>query len=130
MGKKISNEEKYKIVRQILCGGMSERYVAKIMGVHPSSVEAWIRLYESEGSAALERSGRNRGYSAEIKQAAVEEYLAGKGSLNTVCKKYHIRASVTLEDSERMPGERQGLRRDSAEIPGQLPTGADLDAAL
>ena len=98
MGKKISSEEKYKIVRQILCGEKSERYAAKIMGVHPSSVEAWIRLYESEGSAALERSGRNRGYSAETKQAAVEEYLAGRGSLNTVCKKYHIRASATLRD--------------------------------
>ena len=96
MGKKISSEEKYKVVRQILRGKMSQRYAAEILGVHPSSVQAWVRLYESEGAAALERNGRNRCYSTETKQAAVQEYLAGKGSLSTVCKKYHIRASVTL----------------------------------
>ena len=96
MGKRISSEEKYKVVRQILRGEMSQRYAAEIMGVHPSSVQAWIRLYESEGAAALERSGRNRGYSTKTKRAAVQEYLAGKGSLSAVCKKYHIRANITL----------------------------------
>ncbi len=96
MGKKISSEEKYKVVRQILRGKMSQRYAAEIMGVRKSSVQAWIRLYESEGAAALGRNGRNRCYSTETKKAAVREYLAGKGSLSAVCKKYHIRASVTL----------------------------------
>ena len=96
MGKKISSEKKYKVVRQILRGEIGQRYAAEIMGVHWSSVQAWMRLYESEGAAALERNGRNRGYSAETKQAAVQEYLAGKGSLSTVCKKYHIRANTTL----------------------------------
>ena len=97
MRKKINSEEKYTVVRQILRGEMSQRYAAEILGVHWSSVQAWVRLYEAEGAAALERSVRNCGYSAKTKQAAVQEYLSGKGSLSAVCKKYHIRSNSTLK---------------------------------
>ncbi len=77
MGKEISSEEKYN-VRQILRGEMSQRYAAEILGMHWSSVQAWVRLYESEGAAALVRNGQNRGYGTEAQWAAVQEYLAGK----------------------------------------------------
>lgn len=96
MGKRISGAEKCKIVRQVLRNEMSQRYAAEIVGVHPSSVQAWIRLYESEGATALGRNGQNRHYSAKTKRAAVREYLAGKGSMSAVCKKYHIRSKIAL----------------------------------
>ncbi|MBQ8510496.1 MAG: transposase [Clostridia bacterium] len=38
----------------------------------------------------MSRRGKQRKYSVEIKQQAVEAYLKGEGSLRTVCKKYGI----------------------------------------
>lgn len=36
------------------------------------------------------KSHKNKKYSKEIKERAVQEYLSGKGSLSVICKKYGI----------------------------------------
>jgi transposase-like protein len=61
-----------------------------------SSVQQWIRNYESMGADAFTLKG-NKKYSKELKQQAVSDYLAGRGSLNDICKKYKIRAISKLE---------------------------------
>jgi transposase-like protein len=65
-------------------------------GVDKSSVRAWISRYQAEGPSAFLPAERNRVYSPEQKQAAVEEYLAGKGSLQDICRKYKIRSTSRL----------------------------------
>ncbi|MCI8964593.1 MAG: hypothetical protein HFG37_12965 [Eubacterium sp.] len=51
-----------------------------------ASVQQWIRNYESMGADAFTLKG-NKKYSKELKQQAVLEYLAGRGSQDDICKK-------------------------------------------
>ena len=95
MRKRVDESKKYEVVRRIKAGEISMRYAAEILGVHPSSVQAWVRLYESEGISCFARQ-KGKTYSAELKRRAVKEYLSGGGSLETICKKYKIRAHVQL----------------------------------
>lgn len=44
----------------------------------------------------MPKRGKQRKYSAEIKQQAVESYLNGEGSLRTICKKYGISSNSVL----------------------------------
>ena len=42
------------------------------------------------------RSHKNKKYSTELKQQAVMDYLAGKGSQREICKKYEISDTCIL----------------------------------
>lgn len=44
------------------------------------------------------RSHKNKKYSKELKLSAVQEYLAGKGSQQDVCRKYEILSTRQLRD--------------------------------
>lgn len=50
MSKKLSTEEKYKIVRRCISGELSQRHAAELYDVHFSSIQEWIRRYETEDS--------------------------------------------------------------------------------
>jgi transposase-like protein len=78
---KVSTEEKLRVVEACLSGKMSIHEAGRTSGVDKSSVREWISRYQAEGPSAFLPVERNRVYSAELKQSAVEEYLAGKGSL-------------------------------------------------
>lgn len=95
MRKKIHPAEKCEIVRRVKAGEFSQRRAAELMGVHVSSLQAWIRIYESEGIDGFDRT-KQKFYSEELKQQAVREYLDGHGSLRAICKKYKIQAQVQL----------------------------------
>ena len=97
LSKKISAEEKYKIVKQVKAGELSQRRAAELVGVHLSSLQAWMRIYDSEGMDGFIPQ-KNRVYSDEIKKRAVKEYLTGNGSLETICKKYKIRSHIQLRN--------------------------------
>lgn len=68
------------------------------MGVKKTAISKWISRYKAEGPSAFMPSERNRRYPAELKRRAVEEYLAGKGSLQNICEKYQIRSETQLRD--------------------------------
>ena len=93
-----SPEEKVAIVQKCLSGELSHTEAAKVAGVNESSVRDWIRLYNQEGSLGLLHTDNNRNYHPELKRHAVEAYLAGEGSIRSVCKKYEIRSTVQLRD--------------------------------
>ena len=93
---KISIEEKINAVNLYLEGKGSHCKIAAMFGVSPSSVQQWIRNYESMGSEAFTLKG-NKNYSKELKQQAVSDYLAGYGSLDDICKKYGIRSRSKLQ---------------------------------
>ena len=58
----------------------------------------WIGRYQSLGSEGLKETSRKQPYSAELKEAAVIDYLSGIGSLRDLCKKYRIRSKSQLRN--------------------------------
>lgn len=44
------------------------------------------------------KSHKNKKYSKELKQNAIQEYLAGKGSLRAICRKYEVLDTRQLRD--------------------------------
>lgn len=92
---KISPEEKIQWVEKIIQNKESICSVASKIGVHHSSINNWVRNYKSIGVEAFFRKGWTKRSSAE-KEAAVTDYLAGKGSLRDVCAKYKITDTYQL----------------------------------
>ncbi len=87
-----------KACQKYLRGEISLNQVAKSLHVDSMTIQAWVRLYQSEGSASLLEHHTNRTYPIPLKIAAVQDYLSGQGSLNTICSKYHIRDRKQLRN--------------------------------
>lgn len=97
MRKKIYPEEKCEIVRRVKAGEFSQRHAAELMGAHVASLQAWIRIYDSEGPEGFSHAN-NKSYSDKLKLQAVKEYLDGQGSMGAICKKNKIRGNAQLRD--------------------------------
>ena len=96
--RKIKAEEKVRIVRACIKGETSICAAAAQIGVDHHAVTDWIRLYKTEGGCAfLPREG-NRHYDSALKEAAVNDYLSGRGSIREICKIYKIRSTRQLRD--------------------------------
>ena len=94
--RKLSPDEKVKLVRRCLAGELGVREAGRQAGVRHSTIQKWIARYETEGAEGFLPYERNRVYSIETKQAAVLSYLSGMGGLQEICKKYKIREICTL----------------------------------
>lgn len=94
--KGITSEEKIKAVEMYLRGGNSQKAISMKVGVSVTSIQCWIRKYQTFGMEGLLQKTHYKHYSAELKQSAVEAYLSGEGSLEEICKKYKIHANVQL----------------------------------
>ena len=92
---KIAVEEKIRIIRKYLNGEMGVRAGAREAGVDVETFKTWMRIYENQGAEGFIWKG-NVQYSAEEKTAAVIDYLRGKGSIQTICKKHNIAETSTL----------------------------------
>ena len=84
-------------MEKIKAGEISRQAAAQSVGVSNTTVRQWLRIYESEGADGLAPREKSRHLTAEEKQAAVAEYLAGGVSLFDVCKKYGIRSPQNLQ---------------------------------
>ena len=132
---KLSPQQKVALVEKIKAGEISRQAAAQSVGVSNTTVRQWLRIYESEGADGLAPREKSRHLTAEEKQAAVAEYLAGGVSLFDVCKKYGIRSPQNLQklvekaqagrvhhrrgpgkDRAGMPGRRLRLRRSCVKI--------------
>ena len=60
------------------------------------TIHRWTARYEAEGETGLLPQSQNRVYPPEMKRQAVQDYLAGGGSLREICKKYKIRSDKQL----------------------------------
>ena len=58
------------------------------------TIHRWTARNEAEGETGLLPQSQNRVYPPEMKRQAVQDYLAGGGSLREICKKYKDRKSV------------------------------------
>lgn len=96
MSRKISAQEKISAIKRYLDGLISQRMIANEFGISLASVQQWIFNYESMGEDAFLMNGY-KSYSADLKRQAVQEYLSGKGSQASICKKYGIRSKSKLQ---------------------------------
>ena len=95
---KTTPKEKIFIVQEYLSGNISLSKAARICKVDKSVVKDWIRLYRQEGPLVFIRTGKNRTYCPELKGQAVEAYLSGKGSLESICEEFKIRSDIQLRN--------------------------------
>lgn len=95
---KFSPEVKLELVLKYIEGKDSINNIANQIGVNKSSLENWIRNYQSLGVCGLNTTSTNTSYCEEIKIMAVRDYLSGKGSLRDICKKYGIKSHKQLLD--------------------------------
>ena len=93
---KIKSEDKIRIAKAYVQGKVGLSEAAKQIGVHHSVIEDWVRQYETEGVQAFLPRTSNRRYDPILKEAAVKDYLTGKGSIRSICKKYKIRDTKQL----------------------------------
>ncbi len=93
--KSISAQDKISAVKLYFEGNISQHKLAEQLDVALTTVQQWIRNYESMGEEAFVMKNY-KSYSKELKLQAVQDYLAGQGSLNDICKKYQIRAISKL----------------------------------
>lgn len=99
MGRKPKVDLKVKIaaVRDYLNNVKSVQKISDELSVNKSSVKEWIRVYRSMGESGLLPQRSNTGYSKELKITAVEDYLAGNGSLRDISMKYGLRSKSQLQ---------------------------------
>ena len=76
---KISPEEKIQWMKKILQKKESISSVASKIGVYYTTVDKWLRNYKAIGPEAFFRKGHTYRTPAQ-KEAAVFDYLSGKGS--------------------------------------------------
>ena len=93
---KHSLAEKVSLVRRCMTGELSVHAAGRLAGVGKTTMRRWIARYETEGAEGFLSQGRNRVYSPELKQRAVEEYLSGADNLLDICKKYKIKDDYQL----------------------------------
>ena len=96
--KKIKTEDKVRIAKAWLNGDISLNAAAEQLGVHPSVVDDWVRLYQTEGVESFLPRKENRRYDPRLKEAAVKDYLSGRGSIREICKIYKIRSTRQLRE--------------------------------
>ena len=99
--RKLSIEEKVRLARRCLQGEISHSEAAREAGIDKKTMARWIRQYETEGIDAF-RAGSNRNYPVEMKLRAVADYVAGKGSQSSICKKYKIKDERQLRNWVRV----------------------------
>lgn len=90
-------EQKLQAVTEYLQGQTSQSKIAAKYGISTSSFQAWLIKYEAEGADGLKKSNKYKQYSAELKYAAVSEYLSGSMSQQEICKKYKISSKTQLQ---------------------------------
>jgi transposase len=84
-------------VQEYLSGKSSQRAIARRLNVDWATIKRWINNYEAIGREAFYPKGNQR-YSKALKEQAVQDYLAGKGSQREICKKYKIKSTYQLQD--------------------------------
>ena len=95
--KKIPAETKIALIEQYKRSEGSIAFLAGTINIHPESFRAWMRNYEACGADVFSSRHYQR-YSSELKEAAVRDYLSGKGSQGAICKKYGIKSCHALQN--------------------------------
>lgn len=97
---KYTIEQKVEAVLDYKSGKRGTCQICKDLGLNQSGIDLykWVHIYEDYGEAGFLPKQRNKTYSKELKNEAVNEYLAGKGSYDDIARKYEIPSSTTLKN--------------------------------
>ena len=93
----IDPAEKLRTVHQILDGKETQHHAASRLEISWTSIQQWISIYQSEGEGAFLVT-RNKRYSKELKEQAVQDYISGRGSKQAICQRYGIRSKSKLQN--------------------------------
>ena len=97
---KIDPALKVELVEKYLRDEIGIREAARQAGLSCNGTDAfrkWINIYRNEGPAGLLEQEHNKYYSQELKIAAVNDYLDGTGSLQTIAARYGLRSKKQLQ---------------------------------
>lgn len=94
---KIPSEIKVEYAEKIIAGKATVKGTARELGLHPKSVQEWMAKYKADGPSGLLDGHSNKRYSHELKDAAVHDYLEGKGSQLELCARYGIACPRVLK---------------------------------
>ena len=107
--RKYSAEDKLRMVKLVLEAKHSITSISASEGIHPTTLEEWVRNYQSMGSEAFYNKGWTKRTSTE-KENAVQEYLSGTGSLRDICKKYKLKSVTPLRNWIKMYNSHEKLK--------------------
>ena len=96
---KYTCEQKVKACEDYKNGRCSAAQIAHdlSMGLNGAgTVLDWIKEYEAHGPAVFLPAHHNQTYTKELKEEAVQAYLNGKGSLDSITIKYGLKANTQL----------------------------------
>ncbi len=93
---KLTDEERIAAIQEYLNGNGSLHSIAKKYGFIYERFRQLVIRAQTEGIEAVKIRHTNKKYTAEIKIAAVQDYLSKKGSQVEICKKYHITCDSLL----------------------------------
>ena len=71
-------------------GRHTQHEICEMFSVNRQTLQEWRALYKFGGREAFLRSQKNKMYTKELKQNAVEDYLSGKYSMFDILAKYGI----------------------------------------
>ena len=94
--KRLSADEKWEIICPVIEGKSSVKATAKKYEMTTSNITKWIRKYNQDGMAGLEKGKGWKQYSAELKANAVRDVVVKGMSINSVVKKYEISSDSVL----------------------------------
>lgn len=97
---KYSYEQKIRACTEYISGQKSAIQIALELGMSKfgcSTIRYWVNIYHKLGTLAFEPKDNYPSYSKALKQKVVNDYLSGKGSIETLAIKYNISARVTIQ---------------------------------
>jgi transposase-like protein len=116
--KDFTASEKLRIIAEYNEGDLPGEEVARKYSLNARTIRNWRALYEESGAESLEPIRSHTSYSAELKQAAVSDYLSGRFSQNEVIRKYGISTRSVLmgwvelyNGHKALKDDRKGLSR-------------------
>ena len=101
-GTKITAETKIECAKLVASGKIGAEALAKQRGFNPQRVRYWTALYKAHGETAFINWGINKVYPIELKLQAINDYLNGKGSYETIAAEYGLRSEERLRQWVKM----------------------------
>ena len=101
-GVKISAETKIECAKLVASGKIGAKALAHQRNFNQQRVRYWVALYKAHGETAFINHGINKVYPMELKVQAVNDYLNGKGSYETIAAEYGLRAEEQLRQWVKM----------------------------
>lgn len=95
---KYTIEQKVEEVQDYMSGKRGKSQICDDLNLCKSgkALYRWVSLYEEYGEVGFLPKRRNKSYSTELKEKAINDYLSGNGSYKDIIRKYEISSDSIL----------------------------------